>query len=109
MFADAVALLLQIFLFASLLALVVERLTEHFVKPPLSRAGQKQFAPYFALALGLFISWAFGVDLFTPLALEVGLQPFVPWVGYLLTGLLVGGGSNFLHDVWPTGQRQHAS
>ncbi|MFW6098010.1 MAG: hypothetical protein ACOC9Z_08030, partial [Chloroflexota bacterium] len=33
--------------------------------------------------------------------LAVGLQPFVPWAGYVLTGLLIGGGANLIHDVWP--------
>jgi hypothetical protein len=24
-----------------------------------------------------------------------------PWIGYLLTAVLGGGGANFLHDLWP--------
>lgn len=100
-FVDALALMLQVFFFAAMLALIIERLTEKFVRPLLERWGQEWLLAYVALLLGLLFSLAFGIDLLTPLAVAVGLSPFVPWAGYLLTGLMVGGGSNFLHDVWP--------
>jgi hypothetical protein len=101
-FLDGIGLVVQVFLFAAFLALIVERLVEKFVKPLLPEAYQ-HWSAYAALALGLIFSWAFGIDLLTPVATAVGLEPFVPWAGYLLTGLIVGGGSNFLHDVWPGG------
>lgn len=99
-FLDGLDLVAQIFLFAAFLALIIERLVEKFVKPALPAQWQTLSA-YTALVLGLLFSWAFGIDLLTPIATAVGLEPFVPWAGYLLTGLIVGGGSNFLHDVWP--------
>ena len=99
--AQAAATIAGVFAFATLLAFILERLVEKFVKPPLARTGWDEAAAYAALALGVVFSWSFGVDLLTPLATAVGLSPFVPWAGYLLTGLLVGGGGNLIHDAWP--------
>jgi hypothetical protein len=33
--------------------------------------------------------------------------PFIPrpWIGQLLTVIFCGGGSNMLHDVWPSGKK----
>ncbi len=38
-----------------------------------------------------------------PLAAGVGLEP-AAWATRLLTALVVAGGSNLLHDLWPSGQ-----
>lgn len=99
--AQAIATIAGVFAFAALLALIVERLVEKFVKPPLQKYEWDAATAYVALALGVAFSWSFGIDLLTPLAAAVELSPFVPWAGYLLTGLVVGGGSNLLHDLWP--------
>ena len=100
-FANGLALVAQVVLFTGLLAFVVERLVEHFVKPLLDMQGWHVATPYVALALGLAFSLLFRIDLFTPLAVAVGLQPLTPWAGLTLSGLVVGGGSNFLSDIWP--------
>jgi hypothetical protein len=99
--AQAAATIAGVFAFAAFLAFVVERLVEKFVKPPLKKRGWDEASAYASLLLGVVFSWGFGLDLATPLATAVGASPFVPWAGYLLTGLLVGGGGNFLHDSWP--------
>lgn len=101
--AQAAATIAGVFAFAALLAFILERLVEKFVKPPLEKYGWDEATPYTALGLGVAFSWSFGIDLLTPLAAAVGISPFVPWIGYLLTGLVVGGGSNLLHDLWPGG------
>lgn len=88
--------------FTTGIALVIERLVEHFASPLLERFGGKWLLPYVGLILGLLVGLGFGIDLFTPLAESVGLQPSVPWAGLVLSGLLIGGGSNLIHDLYPT-------
>ena len=100
-FLSALGLVATIVLFAGLLATVTERLVEHFIKPAANAIGYPAAIPYVALLIGLGFSLAFGIDLFTPVALSIGLEPFTPWAGLLLSGLMVGGGSNLISDVWP--------
>lgn len=101
---EALSVIAGVFAFGSLVALIIERLVEKFATWPLQRLGwPTEVKAYVALVLGALFSGAFAIDLFTPLATAVGLQPFVPWAGYLLTGLAIGGGANFMHDVWPGG------
>jgi hypothetical protein len=57
-------------------------------KPPVLR--------YAAMALGILLAIAYRADL---LALVGLVSPFSPFVGYVVTGLVIGRGSNFLHDL----------
>ena len=108
-FLQALSVIAGVLAYGSLVALVVERLVEKFATYPLERAGwPSEVKAYIALLIGGIFSGAFAIDLFTPLALAVGLQPFVPWAGYVLTGLLIGGGANLVHDVWPGNEPQPA-
>lgn len=103
----AVAGVLSLALF---LVMVNERVTEFVLRPIvaalLKAVGKSEFLgdvlPYVSAALGAAISWGFGLDLFAPLAAAVGLEP-AAWVTKLLTALVVAGGSNLLHDLWPSG------
>lgn len=90
---------LQAVAFASTLALVVERLVELLLKP--ATQAWPWLSPYVALIMGLAAAAVFQVDLFSPVALALGLTPLTPWGGILLTGALIGGGSNLIHDLWP--------
>jgi len=47
-------------------------------------------------AVGILIAFGAQADL---LAL-VGIPLVIPYLGYILTGLLVSRGANFLHDIW---------
>jgi protein-S-isoprenylcysteine O-methyltransferase Ste14 len=85
---------------ALFLAFVLERLIEHFVKPVLP----EKFAwavPYLALVVGILFAFAFGVDAVTPTLEQFGTKPIMAWAGVLLTGMIIGGGSNLIHDIWP--------
>ena len=91
-----------IFVLAVFLAVINERVNELLVKPLLAMAGHdmSRFLPYVALLTGVVLSAGFGLDLFAPLAAAFGLEPAqIVTVG--LTAVLVGGGSNLLHDIWP--------
>jgi hypothetical protein len=57
-------------------------------KPPALR--------YAAMLLGILLAAAYHADL---LALVGLVSPWSPYVGYVVTGLVIGRGSNFLHDL----------
>lgn len=73
------------------LATISEALIEY-----LGTALPSQIKPYVAAALGVLLCLAYQADL---LAL-LGLTARVPLVGSVLTGLLVGRGSNFVNAIW---------
>ncbi|MFW6184032.1 MAG: hypothetical protein ACOC8X_09565 [Chloroflexota bacterium] len=101
-FINALATIAGVFAFGGLVALAIERLVEKFATWPLKQLGwPKEIKAYVALLLGGLFSFGFNIDLFGPLAVAVGLSPLIPWAGKLLTALAVGGGSHFLHDIWP--------
>lgn len=60
----------------------------------------KELAPWVwasvSMALGLVFCILGDIDLVK----EAGLVFSVPYVGNIITGILVSRGSNFLHDVW---------
>lgn len=82
------------------LAVVLERLIEYLIKPPIPEQYHK-YIPYLAAALGLGVAFGFSLDLITPLLAQFDIVPAVGWMGEVVTGLLIGGGSNLLHDLWP--------
>ena len=61
-----------------------------------------QVAPlrYVALVVGVALAFAYRLDLL--LVAFPDVPPFSPWVGILLTGLVIGRGANFVHDFWRT-------
>lgn len=84
---------------AVLLSVVNERLIEWFISPIFERFGlDTMWLMYLALVTGGVISWAAGVNLFEQFGLE-GL----PWV--ILSSIVVGGGSNLVHDLFGAAQR----
>jgi hypothetical protein len=87
------------------LALINERLVEKLVKPITGNFQGNPVADlspvYFAMLTGLLIAFGFQLDMITPLVAEFSPAALSPVPGTIVTGLLVGAGSNFLHDVWP--------
>ncbi len=113
-------LVAEIVAFVVFLALVVERLVELFLGPsthilvfvleeinngkvilPTHKELVGWFLSVAVLIFGLTLSVAFNIDIFTPLAESVGLEPISNQAGLIMTGLVLGGGSSFLHDLWP--------
>lgn len=93
------------------LAFLAETLTEYFLRPwirperPESEAmadedlGAPKVLPpialrYAAAIVGVILAIIYRADLLS----MIGLSPLYPIVGYVITGLIVGRGSNFLHD-----------
>ena len=96
---------------AFFLALVVERIIQFVIRPLIENAvkavgrdpeGGALFLPYIAAVMGGLLSFGFGLDLFAGMVQAAGLTPEV-WLTQLLTAMVVAGGSNLLHDLWPTG------
>lgn len=85
---------------ALFMALVLERLVELLVKP-LIPDNLAQVTPYLTGGLGVLAAFAFSIDLITPTLEAFDVTPAVSWAGTLLTGLVLGGGSNLIHDLWP--------
>jgi len=53
---------------------------------------------YTAAGVGVGLCVIYQADLFT----AFGLVPPWPWIGWVITGLLIGRGSNFVHDFAST-------
>lgn len=107
--SDAIGTTAGVLSLALFLSLVNERINEFVLRPIveaiLRAAGREPEAvskvmPYVAGLSAALISLGFGLDLFAPLAAAVGLEP-ARWVTLVLTAVVVAGGSNLLHDLWP--------
>lgn len=87
-----------VFSFALILAGVNERLNELFILQFVVNTRFERFKAHIALVSGLGISLAFGLDLLSPLAELFGYTVPYNVAAMIVTGILVGGGSNWLHD-----------
>lgn len=88
---------LQAIAMISTLALLTESIVEYFL--PSFPVKWKFAKMYVAAVLAVAVSLAYNADL--PAALGL---PGVPWVGPILTGLIIGRGSNFIALLWKRGQ-----
>ncbi len=74
------------------LAGVLNRLVAMAVTPLFEKfKWDKTYILYVAIVLGVLTAFGFQVDLFNP--------PVNAVVGTLVTGILMGGGANFIHDI----------
>ena len=87
------------------LAALAEALVEFLVAPIVDSTHADPIPPdtlnwpplalrYTAVAVGVALSLCYRTDLLQ----LFGLVPPLPWVGYIITGLVIGRGSNFVHD-----------
>ena len=105
------------FLAILFLAFLAEGLTEYLARPildglanadpdaPQSKIGNPEseiakplWLRYVACLVGVGLALAFRADLFS----AVGLAAINPWIAYVLTGILIGRGSNYVHDLIDT-------
>jgi len=84
-----------------LAAAVGEGINEFFFIPWLDMAKGKwnevvrvQLARIWSGLVGVAIAWELGLSIFALL----GVEPLHPIMGYVLTGLLIGRGSNYVHE-----------
>lgn len=109
---ETVADVASVLAMAFFLALVVERIIQFVIRPLVENAVKAAgrdpekvglILPYISAVMGGLLSYGFGLDLFAAMAEAAGLEP-AAWLTQLLTALVVAGGSNLLHDLWPQGQ-----
>lgn len=113
---ETVADVASVLTMAFFLALVVERIIQFVIRPLVENAVKAAgrdpekvglILPYISAVMGGLLSYGFGLDLFAAMAEAAGLEP-AAWLTQLLTALVVAGGSNLLHDLWPQGQLEGA-
>lgn len=81
-----------LFFLAVIVEGVITYINQFFVK------GVLKWEMVFSILLGVFVAVAYGVDM---LAL-VGLKTPVPFIGSILTGILISRGSNYVFDLVKT-------
>lgn len=101
---------LEPFLAVLFLAFLAEGLTEYLARPIIQGLSNAEPADpaepyekplwlrYIACLVGIGLALAFKADLFA----AVGLAAVNPWIAYVLTGILAGRGSNYIHDLIDT-------
>lgn len=79
---------------AFLLATFVEGLITYLLGKTDEYAGPREWIKYLSLALGVVVSLLYRVDILA----ATGLVAIHPIVGYVVSGLIIGRGSNYLND-----------
>lgn len=84
---------------AFVLAWTDERIVQLVFDWPIKKAKLPDVIKLYAgLVIGVSMCFGFGLDLFMEYFALIP-RPSVPWLGYLLSGLIVGGGSSQVHDL----------
>lgn len=85
------------------LAFLIESLVEYLFGQPFEHlpalAKHKWLLMYIAAIVGVLGAWVYSFDLISLLGVSIGMAIPVTWFGIILTGLAIGRGSNFLHDL----------
>ena len=89
------------------LAYLCENLTEYLFKDLLKafKIGSR-YLKYISALLGISLCLAYGVDIFEDL---LGVSALFDPVGEALTGIILGRGSNYIHDFYKTYVRKEAA
>lgn len=92
------------FVLALALAFIAESMSEYLFAPWLDVLKKRwpwleEAKPmqYVALAMGLLLAFAYNLDIIFE---AFGYTANWPWIGVVVTGLAIGRGSNYVHDLW---------
>jgi len=96
--------MIGVYALALLLAFIVESMVEYIFAPlglltegnPLIVALEP--LKYVALLVGVLLAFAYQLDVIAEAFPTQGAV--APWVGIVLTGLAIGRGANYIHDLW---------
>lgn len=81
---------------------LVEALVEYVLGTPFDKLPMltpyKWLLMYVSLGVGVGVSFYYGFDLIYLLAKTLGVEFTTTWLGILFSGLVIGRGSNFLHQ-----------
>ncbi len=83
-----------------LAVLLMAGFIERFIEPILSPIPViGQYMRYNALLLGIVLAMAMGLDVVSPVMTQLGAgSTMLPFVGQLMTGIILGSGSSAVHD-----------
>lgn len=77
------------------LAIIIETITEN-LKNAIPKFGESKWVVMAStLGLGILLAFVCGADILA----VTGLAEHIPYVGTVLTGILLGGGSNVVYDL----------
>ena len=76
-----------------LLSIIVEGVITYFKEFFIN--GEIKWEMAASILLGIFVAVAYGVDLLA----DMGMQTNIPYVGSILTGILISRGSNYVFDL----------
>lgn len=79
----------------TLLAIFIEGLITYLFGKQEGLEPSRPWIKYVALTFGVLLAIAYQVDLLA----MAGLTAAVPYVGFIVSGLIIGRGSNYLNDV----------
>jgi hypothetical protein len=82
-----------------LLAFLAEALTEYFVAEPLGRVEDGRYVwlcKYVAAIVGVGLCIIYKIDL---LLMAFGMSATSTWAAWILSGVIIGRGSNFVNDI----------
>lgn len=82
----------SLLVFAIILCTLGEWITERFFGPIKQLKGYPMV--FIGAAIGIGLCFGFGVDILELVGFKAS---YVPWVGKLVSGLIIGSGSNALH------------
>lgn len=90
---NPLALITALVFFASLVEGTIEFFIAQFIKGPALR--------YTSLALGVVIAIVYRLDVVAVLnqILDLNILAFNPIVNYVVTGIIIGRGANYLNDI----------
>jgi hypothetical protein len=91
--------------FILFVAFLTEALTEYFLGEPFNHSPKlapwKWLLQYISAGVGICLAFYYKLDLFYLFGQYVGAQTIpMGWPGIVFTGLSIGRGSNFIHDIW---------
>lgn len=99
MTANPLALLIIILFLAFLVESLVEYLFGQIFAHIQEITGYSWLLMYVAAIVGVLSAFMYNFDLIALLGSYIGQEMPVTWFGTLLTGLAIGRGSNFIHDL----------
>ena len=87
-----------------MLAFLIESLVEYFVGEIANHIPAvtpfKWLIMYVAAAVGVLAAFVYQIDLISMLSDFLGVQQTSTTLGMVITGLAIGRGANFIHDLW---------
>lgn len=80
------------------LAVLLEGTINYFVGDNVSEYNKRTWIKYFALLGGIALAIGYQLDIPS----QIGLVTNVPFINYIVSGIIIGRGSNYVNDIIST-------